>query len=797
MTVARTLALASALCASLASPVAAQHEGHHAPGAAGESAPLAVVVSGVVLGTQGSPLHGAVVRLVHGAGAAKHVLATVATDEAGRFTLRSASGSYRLEIDYLGQAIHAREVTVSAAPLSLGALELDVRPMTLLPMTATAARDAIALRSGSATVHVPGSVAAGGTTVDLLRTVPGLDVDADGRLSLRGNSGVLVLLDGRRTVLSGDALAAFLRQLPAAAVERVEVASGSSARLGADAASGVVNLVLRRDATRRARSHSLATSFGADGAWMGAATASRDGGDGAGWSLTYAASGTRPETALRTQRQNHLAGDLPFDTDQASQTGERHLLHSVLAGATLRPTPNASLAVRGMLSWMQGTARTRSTYRYENAAGDTDASGTANRMDHRIPSGELGATATFGLGRARVTSDIRASVLDEDVRGDYLDTEGGYRYMTTAMVARQRELVLKHDVGLQAAGIAWDGGLESRLRQIEATHLTTHFDASGAQRYEAQQGVHAAYVTARRTLGAVQADAGLRVEADRVDATALHPAADDALRAFPSVAATWTDAEGGRVARVAYGRRIQRPSAEMLYPFVMGAEDVDARLGNALLVPEVTEQVEMGLERHHARFTLQVTPFLRWTRNAIRQVKVATERGSTTTTLENLARLRTIGADGSLQFRPLDGTAITLAGTLARLESADSAWSARGTLATARLTVETRVTRHTTAQLYAYRRSAQAVEQGVILPTNTLELAMTRQVAGDRGRVTLRVVDPFRSDQLAFRVADAQFAQASSRRVARPLLSLFASYAVGGGPRDGTPQRTEGPARIF
>ena len=89
------------------------------------------------------------------------------------------------------------------------------------------------------------------------------------------------------------------------------------------------------------------------------------------------------------------------------------------------------------------------------------------------------------------------------------------------------------------------------------------------------------------------------------------------------------------------------------------------------------------------------------------------------------------------------------------------------------------------------------IEQGEILPAFTSELAVTHRLAGDRGRVTLRLTDPLRSDRVAFRIADAMFTQESRRRTTRPLLSLFASYAVGGAPREDAPGRTEGPARIF
>jgi hypothetical protein len=150
-----------------------------------------------------------------------------------------------------------------------------------------------------------------------------------------------------------------------------------------------------------------------------------------------------------------------------------------------------------------------------------------------------------------------------------------------------------------------------------------------------------------------------------------------------------------------------------------------------------------------------------------------------------------------VRARLAGGTVLTLAGSVAHMRTTVDTFSSSGVYATARLTVDVRVAGNTTAQLYAYRRSAQAVEQGEILPAFTSELALTQRLAGDRGRVTLRLGDPLRGDRLEFRVAGAGFTQESRRRTARPLLSLFASYAVGGAPREDAPVRTEDPARIF
>jgi outer membrane receptor protein involved in Fe transport len=671
------------------------------------------------------------------------------------------------------------------------------RPTELEAVTVRAERDAVELRSGATVVDVRASAAAGGSIADLLRTVPGVEIDTEGRIGMRGSTSVLVLVNGRRIALAGDALVAFLRQMPAAALERVETGTTASARQGADGAAGVVNLVFRTEAARRTGMRSLAGSMATDDHYMGSAAATGDLGDVLSWDVTYSLSGMRPRTNSRTARWSVLPGDPPLRTDQDSRARERHRLHSVLAGAAVSPTPGTSVAVRGTYSWMEGAYRNGSAFLYTNAAGDTAASTTSSLLEHVIPSGELSAVASVALGAARLTSEVRAGFVDEDLDGAYHDEEGGYRYMATAMASRQRERVLRNDLGLRVRGVDLDLGQESRFRTVSAAHDAAHFDATVSQAYRYQLDVHAGYLAARRSVGDVRAEAGLRVEADRTRLQLETASTRTAVRVFPSVRGEWTDAPRGLVYRLAYGRGIDRPGSQMLNPFSMGGDDMNEIVGNPALLPEVSDQVELGLERHRPRSTVQLTPFLRWTRDPIRQLKAATASGGATTTLANLARSRAIGADGSVRARPTDGTVVTLAGSVAHVATTGDALRSRGVYATARLTVDLRVAEHTTVQLYAYRRSARAVEQGEILPAFTSDLSLTQRLAGGRGRVTLRLDDPLRSDRLEFRIADATFTQESRRRTARPLLSLFASYAVGGAPRDHAPVRAEGPARIF
>jgi outer membrane cobalamin receptor len=664
-------------------------------------------------------------------------------------------------------------------------------------LVARTQRGALQLHSGATIVHVRTSAAAGGSIADVLRTVPGIEVDTDGRISMRGSTGVLVLMNGRRTPLTGEALVAFLRQMPATALERIEAGTGASARQDANGTGGVVNLVFLDDAAQRTSMRSFAGSIATQDHYMGSAAITGHVRDILTWDATYSLSSMRPRTNSKTARWSIVPGDLPLQTDQQSRARETHRLHSILAGAAVMPSHNTSLAVRGSYSWMEGEYRNSSAFLYTNAAGNTGESTTASVLEHVIPSATLSAIARHERGRVQFTSEARTSFVDEDLRGAYFDADADYRYLSTVMDTRQREHVLRNDLAIRFSGISVDAGHESQFRVNTAAHDATHFDATLAQTFRYESDVHAAYVVAHRALGRLRAEAGLRVEAERTRSERAVRTSRNDTRVFPGISAEWTDARRAVAYRAAYTRRIDRPNAEMLNPFSMGEDDMNAIVGNPSLQPEISEQVEFGVERQSARVALQLMPFLRWTRDPIRALKTSTARGGALTTLENLTRERAVGADGSVRARPTDRAIVTLAGSIAHTAAMSDAFSSSGVLVTARLTVDLRVTENTTAQLYAYRRSTQAIEQGEILPAFTSELALTQRLAGDRARLTLRINDPLRSDRTEFSIADATFTQRSLRRTERPLLSLFASYAVGGAPREDAPVRTHGPARIF
>ena len=89
----------------------------------------------------------------------------------------------------------------------------------------------------------------GATVSDALANVPSIAVDVDGAVSLRGNDNVRILINGKPSAIAGYGSTDVFRQLPADAIEKVEVITSPSARYDASGTAGIINIVLKRDKT--------------------------------------------------------------------------------------------------------------------------------------------------------------------------------------------------------------------------------------------------------------------------------------------------------------------------------------------------------------------------------------------------------------------------------------------------------------------------------------------------------------------------------------------------------------------
>ena len=119
---------------------------------------------------------------------------------------------------------------------------------TMESVTVTAQKPFIQRLQDRIVVNIEGSpISAGASAIEVLERSPGITLDQNDALSLRGKAGVLVLIDGKPTPMSGKDLTAYLRSLPASALERIEIITNPSAKYEAAGTAGIIDIRFKKD----------------------------------------------------------------------------------------------------------------------------------------------------------------------------------------------------------------------------------------------------------------------------------------------------------------------------------------------------------------------------------------------------------------------------------------------------------------------------------------------------------------------------------------------------------------------
>ncbi len=172
------------------------------------------------------------------------------TNEAGAFTFTGLKkGVYVLIVRSIGYQPIRRRVLVGelSAFLDLGALLMIRETRTLGEVVVTGTADAVSGTMDKKTFTVADNLSqSGGSVLQAMSTLPGVTVGQDGKVQVRGSDKVVVLIDGKQTALTGFGSQNGLDNLPASALERIEIINNPSARFDANASAGIINLVFKK-----------------------------------------------------------------------------------------------------------------------------------------------------------------------------------------------------------------------------------------------------------------------------------------------------------------------------------------------------------------------------------------------------------------------------------------------------------------------------------------------------------------------------------------------------------------------
>jgi len=172
------------------------------------------------------------------------------TNEEGIFTYSSLKkGDFLLEATYLGYEVYRQKVLVGELStfLDLGTLEMAEQTRSLNEVVVTAKTDEVSGQMDKKTFSVADNIRqSGGSVLQAMSALPGVAVTHEGKVQLRGSEKVVVLIDGKQTALTGFGSQTGLDNLPASAIERIEIINNPSAKFDANASAGIINLIFKK-----------------------------------------------------------------------------------------------------------------------------------------------------------------------------------------------------------------------------------------------------------------------------------------------------------------------------------------------------------------------------------------------------------------------------------------------------------------------------------------------------------------------------------------------------------------------
>ncbi|HEX6598023.1 MAG TPA: TonB-dependent receptor [Gemmatimonadaceae bacterium] len=715
--------------------------------------------------------------------------------------------TFTIRVVYIGYAPVIQDITLSpkSPVVDLGVAKLAPLSTTLSEVKVTEERSTM-VTEPDRNAYTAKAIAPGASNAsELLENVPSVQVDVDGKVSLRGNENVVIQVNGRPTPMRGAQLISYLKTLSANVIDRIEVVPNPSAKYDPEGMAGIINIALKQNVDL-GLSSAMNSAYSTTDRYNVSGNVGYQSGPWTSFVSLGVISDER--TALGTNDRQR------YDANDALQsTSSQHiLLTPAQKGQNLnltvdyKPNKRDVLSNALMLNHRTSNEVSLTTQSLFDPSGslldqylrprDADSKGTmvdydvAFKRSFKPREHELSTELRFNRSHNQDVTDER-HVASAGMPYDYgkIDRNDAVTKQLTGQLDYTKTLRPR---------VKLDAGWKSNARWLDRDYVQTE-DATGdgtwtrtplSNALTLDEGVHAVYALFSEGVKKWDFQAGLRGEyATRNFVLGSDRYPYDYASLFPSAVASYNFSEGAN-AKASYSRRINRPGMDQLNPFPTYFDADNVFFGNPNLSPEYTDAIELGVTKTGKLGMVQLQPFWRHTTNVIRidinTTDTLDNREITSISFRNLAKSNSWGSDltGQLRLGPKFSALTNL--SLFKMVTDGGSASVVGSSAIGwmgRVNVTSEVTKATTLQGAYNYRGAMKIERGEMGAQQMLTLALRQKVQGDRGAVTVRVNDPFEMLRFHVTAGDAKVVQITERNPESRMVFIGYSYTYGRPPR--------------
>lgn len=631
----------------------------------------AQTITGSVTDEQGKAIQSATVSLLRAKDSA--LVKAAVSDASGLYEFANAKpGKYVISVLMVGyQKTFSALLDLNNGDVKVPSLALRASAREMNEVVVVSKKPFIETKIDKTVVNVEASPSsAGATAMDILEKSPGVSVNSDGAISLRGKAGVIVMLDGKPSYMSPTDLANLLKNMPASSLDQVEIMTNPSARYDASGNSGIINIK-----TKKGRNNGFNGNFtvGATASFLhynGAMYVQPKSQNSFNFNYrqdkfnffgSYNPNFFRGRGFMNIDRNFYNAGTLDGSSSLTTafkfgnfnqtlklgldyQADKKNVFGVVVSGFAFdgHPTPITSSVIKDKNGTVQSSLEslTNNNNSFKNFTGNLN-------WKHSFDSAGKELTADFDYLTYRNTSNMLLTTNAYNAAGSPV---GAPIYLKGYLPSDINIFSFKSDYTMPIKNGRFEAGVKTSLVRNDnlvdySRQLSDKSWVADARsnHFVYDENINAAYLNINQQIKKWTIQGGLRLE--NTIAKGRQVSNDSTFKRnftnlFPSIFVSYAFDKDNQLT-ASFSRRITRPNYQDLNPFTYFLDSLTYRVGNPYLLPQFTRNYELSYAlKSKFIFTLNYNN----TNDVISQIlKQNTATKVTYNTSENVARFTNYG----------------------------------------------------------------------------------------------------------------------------------------------------------